>query len=745
MGKDKKESLIFIFEIWLMLAICYLHSLNAGHYADFYPINGTFQNFNPVRRLLSGQIPYRDFQDYLGLGHLYTGTIMTLILGGDYRGSLVAFSFLSIAGLAFLSIMIGIALFKRKEIAVALTDMLLLMLLIQPLFFVNNIAGMDDILGTLKNALETGNSARFVRGMILPISCFLVWYSFGVVDAISIRKKLTERQKELFFYVGVGLVAGFSFGWSNDYGISCWVCLLVMTFWISICRTKKFWVSLRLTLIEIVSSIVSIFICIEIFTAGHFLQWLKFTFGTGGYQSWYYNSYKSYYLYNIDITYIMLIQAGLTILYLWKLFIFKGSREAIKRYGILAFANMTCFCAVNEYQILSGGGNREIALVVLFLTVLFQMLSSCRNLLDKVQFKKIINTGTILVGVAWCVSSAKEEIIFSLFTEKDGVYVEALGGNLMERGQDLLDTDTFLNGEDFFATYASAQEVVSDTFQPSGTDYIIHVLGDNQRSDYLEAFKKGDFRYAATLKESFTDWEFWVERANWFFYRELFENWHPVYANSYELYWDRNTESGVNTLTAGFEVRVNDVNDSTKKIVVQCNSQVNGVADVYIDYTIKKNNRRSSKLVIQTELQVVNTGTLYSDEYYESNYLRRESAEYIPIPITNGYGEVTITSNPASNTYLQLNVISCDKIYTVLSNFLEINSISENEDNSTRIVVPFTQKNMNSVNGAIAILYNGAEAEILGITQEESGICITVSGELQRTHNNIIKLLKEMG
>lgn len=115
MGKDKKESLIFIFEIWLMLEICYLHSLNAGHYADFYPINGTFQNFNPARRLLSGQIPYRDFQDYLGLGHLYTGTIMTLILGGDYQGSLVAFSFLSIAGLAFLSIMIGIALFSMEK------------------------------------------------------------------------------------------------------------------------------------------------------------------------------------------------------------------------------------------------------------------------------------------------------------------------------------------------------------------------------------------------------------------------------------------------------------------------------------------------------------------------------------------------------------------------------------------------------------------------------------------------------
>lgn len=53
-----------------------------------------------------------------------------------------------------------------------------------------------------------------------------------------------------------------------------------------------------------------------------------------------------------------------------------------------------------------------------------------------------------------------------------------------------MDTDTFLDGEEFFATYASAQEVVSDTFQPSGTDYIIHVLGDEQRYDYIEAFNE---------------------------------------------------------------------------------------------------------------------------------------------------------------------------------------------------------------------------------------------------------------
>lgn len=741
--KIKKESLIFILEVLLMLAICFLHSLSAGHYVDFWPINGTFQKFNPVRRFLSGQIPYRDFQDYLGLGHLYAGTIMTLIFGGDYQGSLVAFTFLSFVGLASLSLMVGMAVFKRKEIAVTLTNIILLMLLIKPLPFVNGIAGTGDILEALQYALGAGNSARYIRGMILPISCFLI---VKVIDIISARKRLAKGKKEVFSYIGVGLVAGFAFGWSNDYGISCWVCLGVMAFWISICRTRKFLISLKMTLIEIVSSLAGIFISVEIFTAGHFTEWMRSTFGTGGYQAWYFNSSKSYYLYNVEFTYIMLIQAGFAVLYLWKLFTAKGSRDAIKRYGILAFANMTGFCAVNEYKILSGGGSREVALAVLFLTILFQILYSFRHFLDKLQFEKIIYTGTVLAGMAWCVSSTKDEMIFSLFEEKGGVYVEALGGNLTERGQDLLDTDTFLNGEDFFATYASAQEVVSDTFQPSGTDYIIHVLGDKQRRDYLESFQNGDFRYAATMKESLTNWEFWVERANWFFYRELYENWHPVYANSYELYWERNNKPGENTLTDGFEIMVIDVDDTTKKIVVLCDQQVNGMADVYIDYAVKKNNRRSSKLLIQTELQVVNTGTMYAgDIYYESNYLRNTSAEYIPVPVINGYGEIEIKSCPTKNTYLQLNSISCDRIYTVASDFLEVTSIAETEDNTSIIVIPYTQKNMDATNGAVAVLYNGIEAEIQEITQEDSVIYITVSGKLQKTQNNILKLIKEKG
>lgn len=95
-----KASLIVIFNIIIMLCICAIHCLNAGHYVDFFPINGNFQNYNPVRRLLDGQIPYRDFQDYLGMGHLYIGSFVTRIFGSNYKASLQAFSCLQFVSLA---------------------------------------------------------------------------------------------------------------------------------------------------------------------------------------------------------------------------------------------------------------------------------------------------------------------------------------------------------------------------------------------------------------------------------------------------------------------------------------------------------------------------------------------------------------------------------------------------------------------------------------------------------------------
>lgn len=94
------------------------------------------------------------------MGHLYLGSILTALYGGDYQGSLQAFSFLTFGGLALLSLMVSMAVIKRKEVAGALANILLIVFLVEPLFYKNGIAGTSEILEALEYALGTGNSAN---------------------------------------------------------------------------------------------------------------------------------------------------------------------------------------------------------------------------------------------------------------------------------------------------------------------------------------------------------------------------------------------------------------------------------------------------------------------------------------------------------------------------------------------------------------------------------------------------------
>lgn len=63
MKNIKKINFLIFIEFFLLFMLCFIHAISFSHYGKFHPINGTFQNFNPVRRLLSGQVPYRDFGD----------------------------------------------------------------------------------------------------------------------------------------------------------------------------------------------------------------------------------------------------------------------------------------------------------------------------------------------------------------------------------------------------------------------------------------------------------------------------------------------------------------------------------------------------------------------------------------------------------------------------------------------------------------------------------------------------------
>ncbi len=724
-----KKNARFIVLLLLIFVMCLVHSISAGHYADFFPINGTFQNFNPIRRMLSGQIPYKDFQDYLGMGHLYLGSIFTVIFGGTYRSSLVAFTFLTIVGFAIITFIISIAVLKNKEIAITVTNLLLVIILFQP-FLLYLLSGSDEMIEAINYALGSGNSARFIRGAILPIFIFLLWGAYLCYKKFAAKHAWLVNHKEIVAAVGTGVLAGFAFVWCSDYGISIWFCTIFMIFFICLSRTRSIKKSLVVVLFELLGSVAGIFVFASIFTFGHALGWLEATFGTGGYQSWYYNSTaKSFYLYDVDFSFLMLLQAAVCVTYLVAIFKKNATLDVLKRYGIPAFANMVCFCAVNEYKLLSGGDAKEFALTTLFVTIVVEIIGVIINSAASKRIQKTAFIMTMVLSICWIGSTAQEELIFSR-SNKEGVYIPALGGNVTDLDRDLNSTAEFLGDDTVWATYSSGQELLSDKFQPSGTDYIIHVLGDKQRAEYMEKFSSEDFQYAATIKKSFSDWEYWLERANWFFYRELYANWHPVYSNSYELYWERN-QGESNAITDGIVVSVEDISSTHIKIVIETDSQVNGMADVYIDYKVDKNGGKGSLLVFNKMLKVENTGTSYADpgENHDMNYLRESSKEYIPIQITNGHGEVMLTSEPSQDTVLTVNEVSCEQIYTTLADYIEVLS-SALADGTTILTLPYSESNANLIKGARKFIFKDGEYEITDINFEGEYIFFEIQGEV---------------
>ncbi len=664
------QRLILVTEILFIFAVAFFYAVLTAEFVNFFPVHGDFQNFNPVRRFLSGQIPYRDFEDYLGLGHLYLGTALTGLLGGTYRWSLVAFTFLTVACLLLVSLILGKVILKKDTIAAPVTFIVFAVLLS------DNIGNFCDIdmWNALKSGLSVGYSARFVRGLILPLCVIvlLIFFRFYFKSRAYTEKK---RFYDKIPYIFAGIMAGFSFIWSNDYGISCFICILLSVLIVSFSQSRSVKTGVKAFLLALGVSLVSIFLFLEIFTLGNAGNWFKSTFGTGNYQQWYFGAAGSSYLYEIDLNYLTIFQGIVSIYYFARLFFNKGNRESMIRYGIPGFMNLVCYRTINEYYMLSDRTSRklnEVAYTVLFFTVLFEVLGyilpHIENLTKAINFTKIGLAVCLLLFLVKGIPLAYKDFGFMSRKYAEYTHFDTLGGYMTYLDKDVRDAIDFIDGQKIFSTYSSAVEAETGQFQPSGYDYIIHVLSDERREKYLESFEEGNFKYAVTISKNGDTrfWEYRAERSNCFFYRELYSKYHKVYSNAYQVYWEKNKVGKENVISGDYELEVTKISENETSIILQTNPDINGIADVYIDYSVEKSGDLSSMFLLREALQVLDI--VEYDTYKDDedniclNFLRAASSEYVPMYIRNGKGQIILSSKPAEDTLLNINSAVCDRI-----------------------------------------------------------------------------------
>ncbi len=732
-----KEKGIIIVSIISILLICYVHSVRASYSVDFIPINGTFQNFNVVRRLLDGQVPFKDFSIYLGLGHLFLGSFFTSFFGGSFSSSLVAFSFLAKLALCALSLIVGkCVLGKDSRVPYTITTVVLIVTILLEDAELYEVPIIKDFIVSLTAGLSTGNSARFLRGMILPLVIGLTYFASWLIDVLAKKKEWKNKTVDNLKLIIASVIAGVSFLWSNDYGIACFVCYVIMLLVLTFFRTR----SLSRTAITFAKSmsisVLAVFVVVFIITRGNVGSWLLNMLGTGGTQAWYYGVRKvekSFYLYDINFDFLASLVGIMCLYYFFELLksSLKGDGKIDYRSSILCYMTMTSYAAINEYKLLSGGSLTEVAYSVLFFILIYEVLGWLIKISKTKKWESFLLVGGSIFGFGFLVYGVYDTC--NLFKIHDKcAYVDELGGYLYKYRNSLKDAQELLGEEKVFSTYASALETVTSQFQPSGIDYIIHALGDQKRDAYMDTFRKGDFRYVTTIRECVSDYAYWIKNANWFFYRELYDNYVPVYSNEYEIFWEKSDEVG-KIENDDIDVKIEKIDESNAIIKVKTDESVSGIADVKLRYAIRRTDNLSAKLVMNKFLFLDDVNEHYLQTYMDFSrwFLPSESEEYVPITIIDGEGELLLSSLPSKDTVLEVESVSCDTIYTTYFDFaqLEKNFHVDQKEGAVTVLVENEKRIRYVLEGAEKAIIGSKQFKILNINSNQDMYTITLDYE----------------
>ena len=107
-------------------------------------------------------------------------------------------------------------------------------------------------------------------------------------------------------------------------------------------------------------------------------------------------------------------------------------------------------------------------------------------------------------------------------------------------GQAMIDSRRDANGRPptLWSTYAGLLEARNGMFHPS-FDYIIHALGPANRVKYVEDFRRLQPRLVQTVSPAYTPYEGWIEETSWDFYLELLEHYEMAGSTPWSIFWEK--------------------------------------------------------------------------------------------------------------------------------------------------------------------------------------------------------------
>lgn len=640
---------------------------------DYNITNGDFQNYNPVRHLLAGQAPYADFTVYLGAGELYGMAAILLLVGNTFARSMFAAEFLTWFCFELLVLAVCRAVFRTGRAARAMTAALsaYCLLAVQG----TNLPGMNWLRNLLGYASSSGNSARMIRSGALPIAVLLcgvalcLWRAFPPkADAKGLRKYLPLGPT-----LAVPFIAGAMVPWSNDMGASMYlaVSLAYGLFLLRQYGTKIKTVALRVGQ-YIVVSVLGLGISVTLISWGHPLSWLRQARGVSAYQAWYYGSgqgEKLYYLSELNLNWSFWVMLALAVVFAVVIFRARSQENAVRAAGLfalclgMAFWNIL-YCLLSSAQNGPDGGAKALLaiLVPVFAAAGLAWLAGHKERVFAL-LRRGLPPVAALFGCVVLALGTWQQIDARIQGREEGyTRVDSLGGWLGDNAAKLATEQSILAGRTVWSTYASALEAMEGQLQPSGTDYIIHVLGDSQRVAYLQQFQAGGFDLVQTPSYKVTSYERWSRNANWWFYRELYRYWVPV-GNTFvcggmHIFWQRN---GVdNDMGVATTVDIDQTAENVVTITITADDPTFcGVADLTLHYShtvdadFLLRGGVGSYLHVSPDTEKRLCEEAGRDSLNCEFFIPTDKDTYsIPVTMENGVGTVTLTSLPGDAAHL---------------------------------------------------------------------------------------------
>jgi hypothetical protein len=267
----------------LARALFFIHYSSYSDYlieADFYPINGKFQAYNPIRRLIDGQSPGVDFVSYTGLGpSLVTLGAMVVSECSSFACSVFWGNFLSILSTtAFFSWVLCLC-FYSASVPLApwfliVVSSVLSMMLTAPL--PTNIPQIEDVRAYLSSLHTMGNSQLSLRTACATI-CSLCIYLVARCKSFTTRALIAGASSSILLL------------WSNDYGLFSFIAMILA---FALCESRQggiSWRGVKRCVIVLAAGILGALVLVTLITRGHPALWFsRNTLGVMEDQMWYF-------------------------------------------------------------------------------------------------------------------------------------------------------------------------------------------------------------------------------------------------------------------------------------------------------------------------------------------------------------------------------------------------------------------------------------------------------------------------